>query len=173
MVDRKIKRYISSVNGLCKRIEKDKYFFILKYEYVDRILKDRFSILDEVRQVNIGNEMAVTLSIGMGYSGKTYQDNYEYARNSIDMALGRGGDQAVVKAGSEFIYYGGKTQTLEKTTRVKARVKAQAFQEIIENKDRVIIMGHAMSDVDCFGIIFNFFHQCLIVFCIQVFCLPR
>ena len=115
------------------------------------MLEDRFSILEEVRQVSIGNEMAVTLSIGIGYGAAEYAQNYEYARTSIDMALGRGGDQAVVKSQEKLTYFGGKSQTTEKTTRVKARVKAQAFQELLESKDRVLIMGHANGDVDCLG----------------------
>ncbi len=151
LVDRKINRYVSSVNGLTKKIEKDKYFFILKQQYLPKMLEDRFSILEEVRQVSIGNEMAVTLSIGIGYGAAEYVQNYEYARTSIDMALGRGGDQAVVKSQEKLTYFGGKSQTTEKTTRVKARVKAQAFQELLENKDRVLIMGHANGDVDCLG----------------------
>ena len=151
LVDRKINRYVSSVNGLTKKIEKDKYFFILKQQYLPKMLEDRFSILEEVRQVSIGNEMAVTLSIGIGYGAAEYAQNYEYARTSIDMALGRGGDQAVVKSQEKLTYFGGKSQTTEKTTRVKARVKAQAFQELLESKDRVLIMGHANGDVDCLG----------------------
>ena len=151
LIDRKISHYISSVNGLIYKLEKDKYVFILKEQYFDRMLQDRFSILEEVKNVNIGNEMAVTLSIGIGYGADSYQKNYEYAHTSIDMALGRGGDQAVVKSNENLTYFGGKTQTQEKATRVKARVKAQAFQELLETRDRVLVMGHANSDVDCLG----------------------
>ena len=151
LIDRKISHYISSVNGLIYKLEKDKYVFILKEQYFNRMLQDRFSILEEVKNVNIGNEMAVTLSIGIGYGADSYQKNYEYAHTSIDMALGRGGDQAVVKSNENLTYFGGKTQTQEKATRVKARVKAQAFQELLETRDRVLVMGHANSDVDCLG----------------------
>ena len=151
LIDRKISHYISSVNGLIYKLEKDKYVFILKEQYFSRMLQDRFSILEEVKNVNIGNEMAVTLSIGIGYGADSYQKNYEYAHTSIDMALGRGGDQAVVKSNENLTYFGGKTQTQEKATRVKARVKAQAFQELLETRDRVLVMGHANSDVDCLG----------------------
>lgn len=151
LIDRKISHYISSVNGLIYKLEKDKYVFILKEQYFDRMLQDRFSILEEVKNVNIGNEMAVTLSIGIGYGADSYQKNYEYAHTSIDMALGRGGDQAVVKSNENLTYFGGKTQTQGKATRVKARVKAQAFQELLETRDRVLVMGHANSDVDCLG----------------------
>lgn len=151
LIDRKINRYISTVSGLTRKIEKDKYFFIMKEQFLNKMLEDRFSILEEVKQVNIGNELAITLSIGVGCGADTYASNYAYARTSIDMALGRGGDQAVVKSNEKLTYFGGKAQTQEKSTRVKARVKAQAFQELLENKDKVLIMGHANSDVDCLG----------------------
>ena len=95
--------------------------------------------------------MAVTVSIGIGLDGLTYAQNYEFARNAIDLALGRGGDQAVVKTPKNIVYYGGKSQQVEKNTRVKARVKAQALREIISGKENVLIMGHRIPDVDSFG----------------------
>ena len=95
--------------------------------------------------------MAVTLSIGIGLDGLSYAQNYEFARNAIDLALGRGGDQAVVKSTKSTTYYGGKSHTIEKSTRVKARVKAHALREIISGKDTVIVMGHRLGDVDSFG----------------------
>ena len=151
LIDRKINKYISAMNGIVKKLEKDKYFFAVKQQYVERIKNDRFAILEDVKTVNIGNEMAVTLSIGMGMNGETYSQNYEYARVSIDMALGRGGDQAVIKDGEKIQYFGGKAQQMEKSTRVKARVKAHALRELMENKDRLLIMGHKMADIDSFG----------------------
>ena len=118
---------------------------------IERKINKYIAGVDDVKTVNIGNEMPITLSIGIGIGGSTYAQNYEYARTAIDLALGRGGDQAVLKEGSSISYYGGKSKTVEKTTRVKARVKAQALREIIQTKDRVIIMGHKLSDVDAFG----------------------
>lgn len=151
LIDRKINKYIGSMEGIVKKLEKDKYLFILNQKYMNQILEERFSILEDVKSVNIGNEMAVTLSIGVGMDGSSYNKDYEYARAAIDMALGRGGDQAVVKAGSKIQYYGGKSQQQEKTTRVKARVKAHALRELMETKDRVLIMGHRLGDIDSFG----------------------
>ena len=151
LIDRKINKYIAGMNGIVKKLEKDKYFFAVKQQYVESIKEERFSILEEVKDVNIGNEMAVTLSIGMGMNGETYNQNYDYARTAIDMALGRGGDQAVVKDGSRIQYFGGKAQQLEKATRVKARVKAHAMRELMETKDRLVIMGHKLPDIDAFG----------------------
>lgn len=151
LIDRKISKYISSMNGIVKKIEKDKYFFAIKQQYMSKIQEERFPILEDVKTVNIGNDMAVTLSIGIGISGDSYSQNYDYARTAIDMALGRGGDQAVVKDSDRIQYYGGKAQQVEKTTRVKARVKAHALRELMENKDRLLIMGHRMADIDSFG----------------------
>ena len=149
--DRKVSKYISGVNGIVKKMEKDKYFFAIEQKYMPSLEAERFSLLEDVKTVNIGNEMAVTLSIGIGINGDTYIRNYEYARTAIDMALGRGGDQAVVKNGEKIQYYGGKSQQLEKTTRVKARVKAHALRELLETKDRLLIMGHKIGDIDSFG----------------------
>ena len=151
LIDRKINKYFTGLNGIVKKMEKDKYFFAIKQKYMTRLEEERFGLLEDVKTVNIGNEMAVTLSIGIGMSGDTYIQNYEYARTAIDMALGRGGDQAVVKNGSKIQYYGGKSQQLEKTTRVKARVKAHALRELLETKDRLLIMGQKLGDTDSFG----------------------
>ena len=151
LIDRKINKYISNMCGIVKKMEKDKYFFTIKQRYVDWIQEERFSLLEDVKTVNIGNEMAVTLSIGMGMNGESYSQCYDYARAAIDMALGRGGDQAVVKDGERIRYYGGKSQQLEKTTRVKARVKAHALRELMENKDHLLIMGNKIGDIDSFG----------------------
>lgn len=151
LIDRKINKYIGAMDGIVKKTEKDKYFFMIKQKHMEQIQEERFSILEDVKAVNIGNEMAVTLSIGIGMNGESYSQNYEYARVSIDMALGRGGDQAVVKDGGKIQYYGGKAQQLEKSTRVKARVKAHALRELMETKDRLLIMGHKLGDIDSFG----------------------
>ncbi len=151
LIDRKINKYIASCNGIAKKIEKDKYFIVMPKKSCEMLKEQRFDLLEDVKTVNIGNEMAVTLSIGIGLNGLSYAQNYEFARNAIDLALGRGGDQAVVKSADSISYYGGKSQTIEKSTRVKARVKAHALREIISGKDTVIVMGHRIGDVDSFG----------------------
>lgn len=151
LIDRKINKYIASLDGIAKKIEKDKFLIVLRKKSVRQLQENKFDILEEVKTVNIGNEMAVTISIGLGLDGLTYSQNYEFARTAIDLALGRGGDQAVVKQADQISYYGGKSQQIEKNTRVKARVKAHALREIIASKDRVIIMGHRYGDVDSFG----------------------
>lgn len=151
LIDRKVNKYIASLDGISKKLEKDKYLVIMRKKAVAQLQESRFDLLEEVKTVNIGNEMAVTISIGIGLDGLTYAQNYEFARTAIDLALGRGGDQAVIKTPESITYYGGKSQQVEKNTRVKARVKAHALREIITGKDRVIVMGHRMPDVDSFG----------------------
>jgi c-di-AMP phosphodiesterase-like protein len=151
LIDRKINKYFASVDAICKAIEKDKYLVIIRKKSLTMLQESRFDILDDVKTVNIGNEMAVTISIGIGIAGLSYAQNYEFARTAIEMALGRGGDQAVIKGPDNIAYYGGKTQQVEKSTRVKARVKAHVLMEIISGKDEVYIMGHRMADVDSFG----------------------
>ena len=151
LVDRKINKYVASGNGIVKKLEKDKYLVVFRYKFLEQLREDRFSILEEVKAVNIGNEMSITLSIGVGAMNSTYEKNYEMARAAIDLALGRGGDQAVVREGNKVTYYGGKSNSIEKNTRVKARVKAHALRELLESTDNVLIMGHKMSDVDAVG----------------------
>ena len=151
LIDRKVNKYISSFDGICKKLEKDKYLAIMRKRAVAQLQESRFDLLEEVKTVNIGNEMAVTISIGVGLDGLTYAQNYEFSRNAIDLALGRGGDQAVIKTPESITYYGGKSQQVEKNTRVKARVKAHALREIITGKDQVLVMGHRMPDADSFG----------------------
>ncbi len=151
LIDRKVNKYISGYDGICKKLEKDKYLIILRKKMVAQLQENRFDLLEEVKTVNIGNEMAVTASIGVGLDGLSYAQNYEFSRNAIDLALGRGGDQAVIKTPESIVYYGGKSQQVEKNTRVKARVKAHALREIITGKDLVLVMGHRMPDADSFG----------------------
>ena len=151
LVDRKISNYISSMEGVVKKLERDKYIFMVMDRYIHRMMEDRFSVLEDVKTINIGNSLPLTLSIGVGMDGKSYKDNYEAARAGMDLALGRGGDQVVLKAGQTIQYFGGKTQAVEKNTRVKARVKAQAFKELLDSKDKLIVMGHKMGDVDSLG----------------------
>lgn len=151
LVDRKIDKYVTSHHGIMKKLDKDKYYVVMKQKYLNVMEANRFSLLEDVKTVNIGNEMKVTLSIGIGANGASYIETYAFSHAAIELALGRGGDQAVVKDSSQISYFGGKSLQMEKSTRVKARVKAQALKEFISTKDDVIIMGHKVTDIDTFG----------------------
>ena len=155
LVERKINMYLGNIDAIVKHIENDKYLFVFRQKFMQTLRDDKFSILDEVKAINVGNEIAMTLSIGIGAddakSSGSYQSAYENARAAIGMAMGRGGDQAAVKYGEKVSYYGGKSAGTEKTTRVKARVKAQAFEELLLSKEKVLIMAHKRPDSDAFG----------------------
>lgn len=151
LVDRKINKYFSGVDALIKKIEKDKFFIVFKQQYLQKLEEDRYAILDEVKAIKAGNKMAVTISIGIGSGCKEYMKNYEYARTAIELALGRGGDQVVHKTKDNVYYFGGNSRQVEKNTRVKARVKAQALREIMMIGDHFFVMGHTLADIDSFG----------------------
>lgn len=151
LIDRRINQYIANLDGIVKKMEKDKYFVVLKKEKFHLMEKERFSLLEEVKNVSVGNKVPATLSIGLGYGMDTYVAGYNYARVAIDLALARGGDQAVVKTAEGIQYYGGKREQSSKNTRVKARVKAEALREFMTAKEHVIVMGHHLPDVDSFG----------------------
>ena len=151
LIERKINKYFSAYGGIVRRLEKDKYFIAIQERNVPMLREDKFSLLEEVRNVNIGNDMAVTISISLGMSAKSHAENYEYARVAMELALARGGNQVVVKEGDNITYFGGTSQQVDKHTRVKARVKAQALREFIQNNDKVVVMGHKIPDVDSFG----------------------
>lgn len=153
LIDRKITKYMQTADAIIKKLEKDKYIFVCQLQHLEQLQQGKFSLLDEVKSINIGNETPVTLSIAIGINseGDDYAMAYEYSHMAMDLALGRGGDQAVVKNGEKIIYYGGKTQSAEKNTRVKARVKAHALKELLATRDKVLIMGHKKPDIDSLG----------------------
>lgn len=151
LIDRKINKYIGDEDGIVKKLEKDKYFIVIKMESYRKFETDKFSLLEEVKQVNIGNARSASLSIGLGLNTTTYTQSYNYARMAIDLALARGGDQAVAKDSQSITYFGGKKEQTSKNTRVKARVKAEALREFIVGKDQVIVMGHKIADADSLG----------------------
>ena len=151
LIDRSLEKFAKSIDGVFKKYEKDKYMLVFQRKYLEVMKENKFSILDEIRNIEIGNEMPVTMSIGVGVHDYAYLQAVEFARMAMDLALGRGGDQAIIKKKDRFSYYGGKTKSVEKSTRVKARIKAYAFRELIEESDRVIIMGHKRQDLDSLG----------------------
>lgn len=151
LIERKLGKYFSEVDCLLKRLEKDKFILVMRQKSLEELKKKRFNILEDVKTVDIGNDMAVTISIGIGLNAPTYAQSYEYSRIAIDLALGRGGDQVVIKDKDQMTFFGGKSQQMGKNTRVKARVKAHALREFMISNDKVIVMGHKISDVDSIG----------------------
>ena len=151
LIDRKINQYFMKVNGIVKKVETDKYFVVVKKKDFKKLEEDRFSLLEDVKSVSVGNKIPATLSMGLGLSSDSYSQSYNYARVAIDQALARGGDQAVIKDCNGITYYGGKREMSYKNTRVKARVKAEALREYMMTSGNVLVMGHTMTDVDSLG----------------------
>ena len=151
LVDRKVTKFFASIDGLVKKTENDKYFVVFQHKYLEKMEEEKFSLLEDVKSIKVGNEMSVTLSMGIGYVGNDYTKNYEYSRMAIDLALGRVGDQVVVKTRDKISYFGGSNRQVDKSTRVKARVKALALREIMITRDKFFVMGHKIADIDSFG----------------------
>jgi c-di-AMP phosphodiesterase-like protein len=150
-IERTINIYAQSLNSMVRKYESNKYVFCIQNKYIEKEMEKKFEILDTVREINMGNKLSVTLSIGVGRGGKNPQENEQYAISAKELALGRGGDQAVVKTQDKLMFYGGKTKEVEKRTKVKARVIAQALVDIIKDSSNVFIMGHSKPDIDCLG----------------------
>ena len=158
LIDRKINKYMLKIDAITKKLEKDKYIFLFKHKYLSELQNNKFSLLDEIRNVNVGEDVSITISMGIGTQADTFNKRQEYARSAIDLALARGGDQVVIKNRDNILYYGGKSIQQEKNTRVKARVKAHALRESIIAAEQIIIMGHQLPDVDAVGSAIGIYH---------------
>lgn len=159
-VDRAIRKWAGKCSGSINQLGDDRYIMYFQYSYVDGMVDSRFAILDEVRQIETEADFPMSLSIGIGIGGKNLVATEEYANAALDLALGRGGDQAVIKRVSKIEYYGGKLQTVEKGNKGKSRVVAHALKQLIDQSKRVVIMGHANPDMDAFGSALGIYRMC-------------
>ena len=150
-IDQVIENYFAETNGFVKRLSHDRYLAMVERRHLDKIVETRFALLDSARKIIANERVPATLSIGVGCEGGSMSENEAAARQSLDMALGRGGDQAVVKTVNGYDFYGGISKGIEKHTRVKSRIIATALLELVETSENVIVMGHRASDLDCVG----------------------
>lgn len=150
-IDKRINLWATRMNALIKRYSSDKYLVVFSNRFLDNLEAKRFAILDDIREIEVGNKIPVTLSVGVGTGGKNLSQMEENAFSALELALGRGGDQAVVRKEGNYEFYGGKTKAVEKRNRVKARVIAHAFRPLIDDCSRVFIMGHRFPDMDAYG----------------------
>lgn len=146
-----VTRWAEKHDVCLRRLDSDKFFLILRRETLDEITRSRFGILDEVREMTRHNPIPITLSIGVSTVGRTLLERAENAQRALEIALARGGDQAVVQSGERMLFFGGKMGALEKRTRVRARVISHALGNLIRDSERVLIMGHAKPDMDAMG----------------------
>ncbi|TCO77987.1 DHH family phosphoesterase [Marinisporobacter balticus] len=150
-IDRCIGLWSANMNALIQKYQKDKYIIFLENQNLEILETKKFTILDEIREIQVGNQIPITLSIGVGVNGKNPAQLDAYARAAMDLALGRGGDQAVVKKIRDLNFYGGKTKAVEKRNKVRARVIAHALRQLIDQSKDVVIMGHKFPDMDSLG----------------------
>lgn len=148
-VDRRLNIFSQQTKSIIKKTDRNKYIMLFKNRETDLLKK--FEILDEIRSIKLGNTIPVTLSIGIGIGDIYLRETYENTRAAMDIALGRGGDQVVIKDGNKLSFYGGSVQALEKRTKVKARVISYALKQLIDQSETVFIMGHKVGDMDSFG----------------------
>ncbi|MGN1310808.1 MAG: DHH family phosphoesterase [Clostridia bacterium] len=150
-VERKLYEWAGNSGGLIVKKDRDTFISIFEKQNLDKMEENRFSILDEIKEVETEEKLPITLSIAVSDEGDSNYKKYESAQEAMNVALGRGGDQAVVKKEGKYIFFGGKTLELEKRTKVKARVISHALEEIIENSENVMVMGHLNADIDSLG----------------------
>lgn len=150
-IERTLNSYAQDLNAMIKKYTVSKYVLAVQDKLIEKEISKRFDILDTIREINYENKLAVTLSVGVGRGGATPQQNYKYAESAKELALGRGGDQVVVKTKDSLDFYGGRSKEIEKRTKVKARVIAQALVDLINESSTVFIMGHKKADIDCLG----------------------
>ncbi|MGL6175290.1 MAG: DHH family phosphoesterase [Cellulosilyticaceae bacterium] len=151
IIDRKINLWFKNNDVVLCKYERDKFMLFFTKEDLLKMQERKFDILDELRHIQVGNDLPVTISIGIGQNFESLTQSKEDARAAFDLAVGRGGDQAIIKNQDKYTFYGGKTKEVEKSTRVKVRIKAYAFKELLKDADKVYIMGHKNIDMDCLG----------------------
>ena len=150
----------TSIGAAVKRTAEDKYMVVTNKKGLTKLRESKFSVLDVVRNIDYGNTLPVTISIGVGRSGDSIHDNIQLANGALDLALGRGGDQAIIKTKDKFEFYGGKSKAIEKTTKVKSRLIGHALKEIISESSQVYIMGHKYPDLDAMGAAVGIYDIC-------------
>lgn len=150
-IDKRLAAWTAPANGIFIKYERDKYVYLFQQRYLEEYMASRFAILDSIREVESKNGIKVTLSIGIGKDGGSFKENHRYARLAIDMALSRGGDQAVIRNKFNFEFFGGRSKEVEKRTKVKSRVMANALSGLIKDSSGVMIMGHKSADNDSIG----------------------
>ncbi len=150
-IEQIFERFIEHTNGIIHKVSNDRFYCIIEERHLARIVERKFDILDEVRSIQAGDRSSVTLSIGVGRGAKTLAESEAYAKQALDMCLGRGGDQAAVKTDNGFEFFGGISKAVEKSTKVRSRIIATALKELAEGSETIYIMGHRFADFDSVG----------------------
>jgi len=150
-IEKKIYDWASEYEGLVIKSDRDKFVAVFEQKALDQIQKQKFNILDDIKELEIPSKLPATLSIAVSNEGESNYDKYKDALLELDIVLGRGGDQAIVRKNGKYVFFGGRTQEVEKRTKVKARIVAQSLENLISESEKVMIMGHSNPDMDVMG----------------------
>ena len=150
-IDKCIYEWINKWDGIVVKSERDRFTCFFEQRHLDEIKEEKFSILDKIKEINIKNKAQLTLSIAVSNEGDTQKEKYKSTQEAMDIVLGRGGDQAVIRENGVYKFFGGRAQEVEKRTKVKARVVAHALENLIRDSSKVLIMGHTNPDIDAMG----------------------
>lgn len=151
LIDRKLNSFASSVEGIIKKFEKDRYIFVFSQKQLEILKEKKFELLNQIREITVGEHIPVTISMGVGVDGKNLETAMKNAKAAVALALGRGGDQVLIKEGEKYLFYGGKSGEISHNARIRARVKADALWEMIGETNDVFVMGHKKADLDSIG----------------------
>ena len=150
-IEKVIYDWTSETGGVVIKNDRNTFVYVFEYKYLKEIKNNKFDILDKIKDINVEGGIQLTLSIAISTDGETYYEKYKTALESMDIVLGRGGDQAVVKENGKYVFFGGRTEEVEKRTKVKARTVAHALENLIKESDNVLVMGHTNGDIDSMG----------------------
>ncbi len=150
-IDKVVYEWANETNGILIKSDRDRYVYIFEQKYIEQIKEDKFSILDKIKELDPKQKVQFTLSIAISNEGDVDKDKYKSAQTAMDIVLGRGGDQAVIRQNDIYKFFGGRAQEVEKRTKVKARVVAHALENLIKESSKVMVMGHANPDIDAIG----------------------
>lgn len=150
-IDKLLEDFAGQTTGVLRKNASDRFIAVIEERHLQEILRNKVEILDKAREIFVNDRLNVTMSIGIGRTGKTLKESEQFARQALEMALGRGGDQAAVKTDNGFEFYGGVSKGVERHTKVKTRIIANSLLELVDNADKIFIMGHKYSDLDSVG----------------------
>ena len=150
-IDKLLEDFAGQTTGVLRKNASDRFIAVIEERHLQEILSNKVEILDKAREIFVNDRLNVTMSIGIGRTGKTLKESEQFARQALEMALGRGGDQAAVKTDNGFEFYGGVSKGVERHTKVKTRIIANSLLELVDNADKIFIMGHKYSDLDSVG----------------------
>lgn len=151
VVDRKLTKFAADANGVMRKLEKDRYIFLVSKGDLEVLKEKKFDIMNTIREISVGEHIPVTMSMGIGVGGGSLEDAMQSAKAALDLALGRGGDQVLIKEGEKYLFYGAKAGEMGRNSRIRARVKADALWELMGEASGIFVMGHRNADLDSLG----------------------